>query len=381
MNDDGQLPLLSVVVPIHGRLDLLRETIQSLADQSLRDAEFLLVDDASDDATRRFLGSLPHRDSRFRVLLEDLSTPRGAQETRNRGLDQCSGTWVVFLDSDDILHPDCLRRKAEFHRSYPNVDIAVGEQAILDESDGTTRWVNQSDPKQSDLDRFLSFAGGIDVPWVNAGCSLRVAALRGGGIRWRPEFPWDDLAFHFECLAAGLSVAWLPRSGQPDGYYRLHGGEHFGSLLSSSKGRDTTTKMVQWMLSLLNQKDPDLTLRKRRIARSWFHACLLPSLGADQFEEARAMLNQVDESKLFEVKTLKRLGRYVRGRRILRRSPRLTFWWNRWNRTTTLGQLLSTEPSRYGTESFSSNWLPVPPVQDPTTLSLEPTERWKQPKR
>ena len=98
---------LSVVVPVYGTKRDLPACLESLRTQSLRDAEFLLVDDASPDGAGAVLAEYARRDSRFRVLTH--SQNRGLFAARMTGADAATGKYLAFLDSDDFVSVDFYR--------------------------------------------------------------------------------------------------------------------------------------------------------------------------------------------------------------------------------------------------------------------------------
>ena len=85
---------LSVVVPVYGTKRDLPACLESLRTQSLRDAEFLLVDDASPDGAGAMLAEYARRDSRFRVLTH--SQNRGLFAARMTGADAATGSTSLF---------------------------------------------------------------------------------------------------------------------------------------------------------------------------------------------------------------------------------------------------------------------------------------------
>ena len=98
-------PPLSVIVPSDGMVELLEATLKSLAAQTLRDAEVLVVADTPDpglDSAARAAGA--------RLLVQPA---RGAGAARNHGLAVARGTLVVFVDAGDIVAPDALRQRTE----------------------------------------------------------------------------------------------------------------------------------------------------------------------------------------------------------------------------------------------------------------------------
>lgn len=93
--------LVSVIVPTFNRAHVVERAIESAFRQTHRHIELLVVDDGSTDGTLERLEAL--RSPRLRVL----STPRngGPARARNLGLAACSGSYVAFLDSDDVWLP------------------------------------------------------------------------------------------------------------------------------------------------------------------------------------------------------------------------------------------------------------------------------------
>lgn len=94
------MPKLSVVVPVFNVADYVRECLDSLARQNVRDIEVIVVDDGSDDATARIADDIAAGDTRFTVLRQDNLGPGAA---RNAGIARATGTYLAFADGDDVL--------------------------------------------------------------------------------------------------------------------------------------------------------------------------------------------------------------------------------------------------------------------------------------
>ena len=98
-------PLVSIVMPVHNQQLVLRQTLESVCAQSLHNFELVLVDDGSIDGSLAIEREFARRDSRIRLFP---CTAKGAAPARNFGLDAVTGRYVIFLDSDDLFHPDLL---------------------------------------------------------------------------------------------------------------------------------------------------------------------------------------------------------------------------------------------------------------------------------
>lgn len=98
-------PLVTVIVPVYDVEAYLAETVASLAAQTYPHLEVLLVDDASTDGSLPLARSLAEGDERFTVVEVEHG---GLGATRNRGLERARGTYITFVDADDVLPPDAL---------------------------------------------------------------------------------------------------------------------------------------------------------------------------------------------------------------------------------------------------------------------------------
>ena len=94
---------ISVIVPIFNRELYLTDCLESLAAQSVKDVEFLLIDDGSTDRSPEICQSFAAKDSRFRLIQKENG---GVATARNVGLEQSSGDYIMFADSDDRVAPD-----------------------------------------------------------------------------------------------------------------------------------------------------------------------------------------------------------------------------------------------------------------------------------
>ena len=343
----GSQPAISVVVPVRNRLNLLRETTQSLLQQTLTASEFIFVDDRSDAEVLDFLRHVGRTDSRVRVIEKPPSISRGAQTSRNLGLDAARGEGIVFLDSDDLLTPRCLEVRAAELLAVPEVDLLVGRQAIMDDSTASLRWVNVPKREVNDIDRFVQLGQPLDVPWVNAGVTLRRTSVQQAEVRWRPEFDWDDVAFHFECLVKGLRTGWRTFEHPPDAFYRRHSGERYGRALFTRQGMLRSAEMIFWMYDTLRDRGQLSKTRRDALARSFFHTCVLRAIDMHDHRLAKTLLQNASETDLVD-REMRRFQSYASGRRALGALPRLTYYWNRLFRARIIPSSFSAEVSSYG---------------------------------
>jgi glycosyltransferase involved in cell wall biosynthesis len=103
-NSDAAIPFFSIVIPTYNRANLIGRTLATVQTQTLGAFEALIVDDGSRDNTAEVVEPFLS-DTRFRYLPKE-NAERGA--ARNYGLDRARGEYVIFLDSDDLFHPEHL---------------------------------------------------------------------------------------------------------------------------------------------------------------------------------------------------------------------------------------------------------------------------------
>jgi CDP-glycerol glycerophosphotransferase len=100
------VPQLSVVIPIHNVEAYLEGCLESVAGQPVEDLEVIMVDDGSEDRSAAIAEEFAARDSRFRLIRQPNG---GLGSTRNTGLDQATGEFLAFVDSDDVLAPNAYQ--------------------------------------------------------------------------------------------------------------------------------------------------------------------------------------------------------------------------------------------------------------------------------
>ncbi len=96
---------VSVIIPVYNVEKYLRQNLQSVADQTLKEIEIICVDDGSTDSSFEIVQEFAAKDSRF-VAVQQKNAGAGA--ARNNGLRRARGEYLSFLDSDDFFAPDML---------------------------------------------------------------------------------------------------------------------------------------------------------------------------------------------------------------------------------------------------------------------------------
>jgi glycosyltransferase involved in cell wall biosynthesis len=211
-----QGPLISVAIPTHNRADLLRESLESLAEQTLGmdSFEVIVVDDGSTDHTEAVCSELSTRLPLRRHTLER----SGIAAAKNAGALAATGEIVLFFDDDDVADPNMLAEHVRAHRLHPDPEVAVL---------GYTGWsptieVNEVMHFVTDVGHYLFSYDGLTEGqeldftyfWGGRTSCKRSFLLRGG--LFRPEFTFgsEDIELAYRLSRHGLKVVYWPRAAQ-----------------------------------------------------------------------------------------------------------------------------------------------------------------------
>lgn len=119
-------PKVSVIIPVYNAEKYLRQCLDSVINQSLREIEIICVDDGSTDGSREILSEYAARDARIRVIAQKNSGPGRA---RNCGLTAGTGEYIIFLDADDWFEQDMLSGLLETaERNMADITICKAER-------------------------------------------------------------------------------------------------------------------------------------------------------------------------------------------------------------------------------------------------------------
>lgn len=99
-------PSVSIVIPTFNRASTIERSVKSVLEQTFDDIEVIVVDDGSTDDTEEVMSKFS--DSRIKYLKQSNA---GACAARNKGIDNSSGQYIAFQDSDDFWHPDKLEKQ------------------------------------------------------------------------------------------------------------------------------------------------------------------------------------------------------------------------------------------------------------------------------
>ncbi len=122
-------PFFSIGIPVYNAEKYLRDTLNSILEQSFKDVEVILVNDGSKDRSEEIIKEFIEKDSRVKLISKKNAGPAAA---RNVALYRATGMYMGFIDSDDLLNPGVLEQihKEITEADYPDV-VSAGFSRIV----------------------------------------------------------------------------------------------------------------------------------------------------------------------------------------------------------------------------------------------------------
>jgi len=213
--------LISVIIPVYNRQDMVGECIASLQAQSYPHLEIILIDDGSTDNTLEVCQKLAAEDSRI-VLLD--GGHGGVSAARNKGLDAATGKYVFFLDSDDVIHPMLLE---ELSRDMSETGAPMGGTHVHPVAAKYWPKLMERMPKAGDFSGTEHYSHEETVHRVfhsqtplNMIGGVMISREWVGQTRFREDlFIGEDFYFIYQNLIKGADAVFLKESRY---YNRIH---------------------------------------------------------------------------------------------------------------------------------------------------------------
>lgn len=227
-------PKVSVIIPAYNVESYITQAIDSALQQTERNLEVIVVDDASTDKTLEVIKSI--QDPRLHVLVNQHNL--GAAASRNLATEAAQGEWIALLDADDWFAPERLEKLLEVTQTKPDADLISDDLYYINES-ATSPWstlLSESDECIDDIRKIDSvYFVEKDIPVAGAfNIGLTKPIFRKDFIL-ENEIESDarikvcsDFWFCLSCLAAGANFYFTPK---PYYFYR----SRTGSLITTNK--------------------------------------------------------------------------------------------------------------------------------------------------
>ena len=123
---------VSVVMPVYNSDKYLKDSINTILNQSMKDLELICIDDGSTDNSLKILKEFAKKDSRVKIFTQDHN---GAGVARNYGITKCNGKYLSFMDSDDLLDLNAFQELWNISEEK-KLDVAIFKAINFDDETG-----------------------------------------------------------------------------------------------------------------------------------------------------------------------------------------------------------------------------------------------------
>ncbi|WP_062263209.1 glycosyltransferase family 2 protein [Endozoicomonas arenosclerae] len=178
--------LFSVVIPCYNYSHTLKRSVDSVLNQSFEDYELLIINDGSSDNTEAVISDLKNSyPNAFQAITQ---SNRGLAATRNRGISETSGQYLIFLDADDELAENALKSLCQTIQSNPEVRMVVGAHISI-EPDGKERFRPRPVLPEDSASLFKMYLLQDELPIANGATAMH-----------REIFRHYQYPVHFRCV-------------------------------------------------------------------------------------------------------------------------------------------------------------------------------------
>lgn len=125
------MKLFSIIVPVYNKSAYIGQTIASVCAQEYSHWECIVVDDGSTDNSKEIIESIALSEPRIKAIFKSNS---GVADSRNIGLEEAVGDFVVFLDGDDLFDPKKLSLTLEEFEKTPNAEVVYSDYNFVSKS-------------------------------------------------------------------------------------------------------------------------------------------------------------------------------------------------------------------------------------------------------
>ncbi|MFC4386540.1 glycosyltransferase family 2 protein [Gracilibacillus marinus] len=248
-------PLVTIFIPVFNSEQYLKESINSILNQTYNNIELLLVDDGSTDNSVKLIQSID--DPRIRLLQNKGN--KGIPYTRNVGLREARGKYMAIMDSDDIAMPTRIETQVNYLENNPDID-AIGSYYIKF-TDNNERKISVRYTKADEIKMMLLYF----TPISNPSSMVRISTVKENNLSYNEDFfVSQDYEFWAQLSKVG----------------KIEVVEDY--LLKYRTGHENITKV---------SKQEKLEKRNKLISR--IHEDLLNYYGINLTEEEKFIYNQI----------------------------------------------------------------------------------------
>lgn len=198
------MPTVTVVVAVYNIEKYIEKCIQSIIRQTWKEMEILLVDDGSTDESGNICDQYAKTDDRIRVIHK---VNGGISDVRNVGLEEALGTYLLYVDGDDYIAPECVENAvkcAERHKA----EVVIFDYQEVEEATGRRERWSMEIPREKKLTvkECPSLLITTPCPWNKL---YRMSLWERCGLRYPEGKVYEDLTITPQLLLNAESIVYM----------------------------------------------------------------------------------------------------------------------------------------------------------------------------
>lgn len=243
--------LISILIPNYNKAPYLKETLDSIVNQTYTNWECIIVDDHSTDNSWEILTEYAKRDPRFRLFNRPTYLPKGGNFCRNYAFEQSTGDFIQWFDSDDIMHPKLLFNRIS-KLDGTEYDFVLGNGLRFSKMPHDSETVfSPLFYKGHFLESFLE----LDPAWLTPSGMFKKIFLDLNKIYWHESINvLQDVLYNLEVFSK--SKKFLILKGEPDWHWRNHAdGENVGAKRNRIESLPSINKIIQYLHKYIRNEE------------------------------------------------------------------------------------------------------------------------------
>jgi glycosyltransferase involved in cell wall biosynthesis len=294
---------VSIITPSFNRAYIIHETAESIFRQTNPNWEWVIVDDGSTDESWEVINKYAEEDSRVKVFKRDRE-PKGACTCRNIAVAKCTGDFLIFLDTDDLLSSFCIEQRLEAIQGNAELDFIVFPMLMFKNKPNDLRLLWNIDSQVSDIERILMG----DPVCQGTGTIWKKESFVKAGMWSEQLLLWQDIELHLRALLKDCK--YVKRLDlEPDVFIRI------SDVSLSRTGYHSLPKFLSRLIVL--KEITDIILQKNKLnqykigLQHMFTDLFINAAGSNYHQQVKEMLVLQKNWSLFSSSEHKNLIRYA----------------------------------------------------------------------
>lgn len=298
MNDNIKV---SIIIPFYNSREYLNKCLESVINQTLKEVEVLLIDDASSDNSFEIAKTFAEKDNRIKLIKNKKNSGQGY--SRNLGIEIAQGEYIAFLDSDDWIEPEIYEKLYNRAKETDADIIKCQFYHVHDQKEEKYRYTNLI----KDYDKVYKYS---DTPLVLLGQSIsfvwngmyKKSFLQAKKLKFNNTKQSEDALFHWQTTIEAEKLVFME-----DYLYYYNKNNAFSETTKIKKRYKDILINIKAIKEFIFKKNLQKELANAFILRcfTFYKFMLSPNLNFFQNRKSHRilmnMINDFDKTKIDEI--------------------------------------------------------------------------------